>query len=146
MKVRIDYFDFLRGIAILFVIIIHSYSGDPLAGMVLEDLYLVLRQLVTCAVPLFLAMSGYFLATKTLMTRKEYYEFFARHSFRIWFPMLVWSIPLYIIKDYNNYVTSFILLMMGGYSIYYYITLTIQYYAMQPLPKKGEYEGYFCAL
>ena len=55
MGKRIDYFDMLRGVAIIFVLICHSYSGDPLNGSFKEELYLVVRQIVTCAVPIFLA-------------------------------------------------------------------------------------------
>lgn len=60
MGKRIDYFDMLRGVAIIFVLICHSYSGDPLNGSFKEELYLVVRQIVTCAVPIFLAESGFF--------------------------------------------------------------------------------------
>lgn len=138
---RISYFDFLRGVAIIFVVICHSYSGDPLAGTFKEDVYLLLRQLVTCAVPLFLAMSGFFMATKVLTTRKDYCNFVIKHSFRIWLPMVIWSLPLFVIKEHNNYITAMILLLLGGNSIYYFITLNIQYYAMQPLLKKTSMGG-----
>lgn len=67
MGKRIDYFDMLRGVAIIFVLICHSYSGDPLNGSFKEELYLVVRQIVTCAVPIFLAESGFFLANKLLV-------------------------------------------------------------------------------
>lgn len=43
MGKRIDYFDMLRGVAIIFVLICHSYSGDPLNGSFKEELYLVVR-------------------------------------------------------------------------------------------------------
>ena len=65
-KHHIPYFDFVRGLAIVFVVFNHSYSGNPLSGTFIQELYLVFREIVTCAVPLFLAESGYFLATKEI--------------------------------------------------------------------------------
>ena len=55
---RLSYFDFLRGIAILMVISIHTFDN----GMVLPDV--ILRNIMNCAVPIFLAISGYFLGKK----------------------------------------------------------------------------------
>ena len=133
MGKRIDYFDMLRGVAIIFVLICHSYSGDPLNGSFKEELYLVVRQIVTCAVPIFLAESGFFLANKHFSNRIEFFNFWSMHSFRIWLPMVVWSIPLFFIREHENPILSIVYLLLGGYSIYYFITLIIQYYAMQPL-------------
>lgn len=81
MGKRIDYFDMLRGVAIIFVLICHSYSGDPLNGSFKEELYLVVRQIVTCAVPIFLAESGFFLANKHFSNRIEFFNFWSMHSF-----------------------------------------------------------------
>lgn len=99
MGKRIDYFDMLRGVAIIFVLICHSYSGDPLNGSFKEELYLVVRQIVTCAVPIFLAESGFFLANKHFSNRIEFFNFWSMHSFRIWLPMVVWSIPLFSLEN-----------------------------------------------
>lgn len=129
----IPYFDFVRGLAIFFVVFNHSYSGDPLAGSLTSEIYLVLREAVTCAVPLFLAESGFFLAPKKLLNWRQYKDFVCSHSFRIWLPMVIWSLPLFIINDHQNYLLSAGLMIMGGYSIYYFITLIIQYYILQPL-------------
>lgn len=130
---HIKYFDILRGIAIIFVIINHSYSGNPLAGTLKEDLYLLIRQLVIPAVPIFLALSGYFLARKQLYNLRDYYGFVFSHSFRIWLPMVIWSIPLLLMSNHHYYFLTILNLLIGGYSIYYFITLIIQYYIMQPV-------------
>lgn len=143
MNKRIDYFYMLRGVAIIFVIICHSYSGDPLSGSFKDGLYLLIRQIVTCAVPIFLALSGFFLANKVLANTKDYFYFWTTHSFRVWLPMVIWSIPLFFIREHDNPVISIIYLLLGGYSIYYFITLIIQYYAMQPLFRKI---NKFCAI
>lgn len=136
MSKRIDYFDMLRGVAIIFVIICHSYSGNPLSGNIKEEIYLMIRQMVTCAVPIFLAESGFFLSNKVFANRTEFFKFFLTHSFRVWLPMVIWSIPLFFFKAHDNPGLSILFLLLGGYSIYYFIALIIQYYAMQPLFRK----------
>ena len=146
MGKRIDYFDMLRGVAIVFVIINHSYSGNPLNGGFKDELYLLVRQITTCAVPIFLAESGYFLANKHISGKIDYFQFLGSHSFRVWFPMVLWSLPLFFIQDHNNIVLSFVFLLAGGYSIYYFITLIIQYYALQPLLAKINLGGVIFSL
>ena len=49
---RDTYYDFLRGIAIIMVIGIHTYSDG------LMHINLFLRQFLSCAVPIFLAISA----------------------------------------------------------------------------------------
>ena len=58
MKERIAYFDFLRGLAIMMVVGIHTYT--------LGEDSTVVRQLLNAAVPLFIAISGYFLSQKKM--------------------------------------------------------------------------------
>ena len=55
---RDTYFDVLRGLAIIQVIGIHAYGGGNLE----------LREILNMAVPLFLAISGYFIGKKSLET------------------------------------------------------------------------------
>ena len=64
---RDSYFDILRGIAILLVIAIHTYPGgdfETAEGFV----NICLRECCNVAVPLFLAISGYFIGKKDLST------------------------------------------------------------------------------
>lgn len=54
-KNRIDYFDYIRGIAIMMVVAIHTFI---LSGTGIElNIKILIRQLLNCAVPLFLASS-----------------------------------------------------------------------------------------
>ena len=140
-KPHIPYFDYIRGWAIVFVVFNHSYSGDPLAGTFVQELYLVLREIVTCAVPLFLAESGYFLARKEIQGWNQYRGFVFGHSIRIWLPMVIWSLPLFFINDHKNVFVSACFMLVGGYSIYYFITLIIQYYMLQPVLAKIDRGG-----
>ena len=61
---RNDYFDFLKGIAILMVIGIHSFYGGGFNSFH-EYFNTSIRQVLNCAVPIFIACSGFFLAKKT---------------------------------------------------------------------------------
>ena len=68
MKQHISYFDFLRGIAILMVVAIHTYiAGDFITAD--GTVRIIFRQLLNCAVPIFLAISGFFLGRKTFDNR-----------------------------------------------------------------------------
>ena len=60
MKNRIVYFDFLSGLAILMVIAIHTFSIVDLTSD--SNLEIFLRQILNCAVPIFLAISGFFIS------------------------------------------------------------------------------------
>jgi len=48
--------------------------------------------------------------------------------------MLVWSIPYFIYSLFNgvNILKSFVFLLIGGFSVYYFIVLIIQYYILLP--------------
>lgn len=133
---HIDYFDFLRGLAIIFVVFNHSYSADPMSDGLIDMIYLLIRQIVTCAVPIFLAQSAFFLSKKNFVNKSEYFSYLKSHSLRIWIPMVIWSLPLFFIKDHHNYIGSFIYMLIGGYSIYYFIPLIIQFYVLQPVYKR----------
>lgn len=131
-KGRIGYFDFWRGIAIVMVVGIHTHvMSAPDAGV------MWVRQLLNCAVPLFLALSGYF-ATKVYVERGlTATAFWKRQIPRVYLPCLVWSLPLVvqqIVKSGGNDIAEPVALMLvGGVSVYYFITLIIQYYLMLPL-------------
>ena len=64
MKERESWFDFLRGVAVLMVIAIHTFAATSQKEEMVGDALIVSRQMLNCAVPLFLAISGYFLAKK----------------------------------------------------------------------------------
>ena len=70
-KQRDTYFDFLRGIAIIMVIGIHTYVDG------LMHFNLFLRQFLNCAVPIFLAVSGYFIGRKSFEEKASYIHFLA---------------------------------------------------------------------
>lgn len=142
MKERVEYYDVLRGISIIAVISIHATG-------VLDNLYniskisfhiaVIWRQIVGFAVPLFLAISGYFFSNKPILSKKQYFNFLNKQIPKVYLPMLIWSIPLlgYLLFFKNgNIFNSLILFFVGGFSVYYFIALIIQYYLLLPLLKR----------
>lgn len=128
---RIGYFDFWRGVAIAMVVGIHTFvMSQPTAGMVF------VRQLLNCAVPVFLALSGYFATIGFVKRRLHATIFWKRQIPRVYIPCLVWSLPLFaqqVMKSGGDDIaTQIALLLVGGVSVYYFITLIIQYYLMLP--------------
>lgn len=133
---RVEYFDFLRGIAIIFVVAIHSFTPFLISesNTLSYHLSIIWRQIIGCAVPIFLAISGYFMSNKDVNTQSKYSLFIKKQIPRVYIPMLVWSVP-FLVYSYFNDVSVFkslIWFFIGGYSVYYFIILIVQYYMLLP--------------
>ncbi len=129
MKPRNLYFDFLRGIAIIMVVAIHTFEGH--SGV----LAIGLRQMLNTAVPVFLAISGFFIGKKTLETKEQCFDFWRNQIPKVYLPVLVWSILYLILAIHNGkpMIQSLVLYAICGYSIYYFIAVIIQCYCILPL-------------
>lgn len=131
---RLNYFDFLRGIAILMVVAIHTgpvYHFDTIQGL----LTIIVRQLFNSAVPIFFAISGYFLAAKKLETKNEVYVFWKHQIPKVYIPVLIWSVPYLFLHIYTGeeLLKGLTLYFICGYGVYYFIAVIIQYYLLIPL-------------
>lgn len=131
---RNNYFDFLRGIAILMVVAIHTFPSsdfDCVAGVI----NIGIRQALNCAVPLFFAISGYFLSTKQFEKRSDVWKFWKHQIPKVYIPVLIWSLPYLIGNLYKgeNPVTQIVEYFFCGQSIYYFIAVIIQFYFLLPL-------------
>ena len=132
MKQRNRYFDVLRGVAILMVIAIHTYKSSIEGWINLANLGV--RQILNCAVPLFFAMSGFFVYRKVLDSKQAVLKFWEHQIPKIYIPTLIWSLPLFmlaLIKG-KNPITNTLNLLICGFSVYYFIAVTIQYYLLLP--------------
>lgn len=146
MKVRNEYFDFLRGIAIMMVVAIHTLPKVSGYNSLSEDLILVVRQILNWAVPLFLAISGYFLAGKSLSNRTEIHSFWRKQIPRVFIPMVIWGLGYFFLSviidpSPSNIVISTLMLLSGGFSIYYFVALIIQCYLILPILQKCKCGG-----
>ena len=76
---RNPYFDFLRGFAIIMVVGIHTIVDYTPGLETLEDICTILvRSILNCAVPLFLAISVFFVAKKKITSSKEHLVLFCQ--------------------------------------------------------------------
>ena len=131
---RDRYIDILKGISIFMVVGVHTFKGTT-------DIYSVaLRELLTIAVPLFLAISGYLLANKDLSTTENKILFWKKQIPKIYIPMFIWSLFFWglDIVGGSNILKSTVYLLLCGFSIYYYIAVQCQMYLLLPYLKKCE--------
>lgn len=151
-KYRNEYFDFLRGVAIIMVIGIHTFPTLTEYDSIGSMLTIIVRQLLNCAVPLFLAISGYFIAKKDLSTVKSRTHFWSKQIPAVYIPCIVFSLGWFTMDLVNvgasNILTRLIFLAICGYSIYYFIALIIQLYIITPwLLRINKYGGVIlCAI
>lgn len=143
MSDRNNYFDLLRGIAILMVIGIHTFD-PPINGCVDGfDLGVLVRQTLNVAVPLFLALSDFFLYRKPLNTKERVAIFWKKQIPKNYIPVLIWSLPLFAldILGAKSILSSVLKLIICGYSIYYFVALIIQYYMLLPVLQRVKLNG-----
>ena len=134
MSKRNTYFDFLRGLAILMVIGIHTFVSS---GITFDhfELSVLIRELLNVAVPLFLALSAYFLCNKPMANKDSIYAFWRAYIPKTYIPAILWSLPLFFLSLYSGeaLLVSIIRLFACGYGVYYYVALIIQFYVLLPL-------------
>lgn len=138
-KERIEYFDILRGIAVLCVIAIHCYGCKAIGSNTLTyHLAIIWRQFIGFPVPLFITLSGFFLARKDVSNCPKYLSFLGKQVPRVYIPMLIWASPHLLLAVYKGKSVgmSLFLYVVGGYSVYYFIVLIIQYYLLLPIIQK----------
>ena len=127
------YFVALRGFAVLMVVAIHTYKVGFSSNA--DMVNLAIRQILNGAVPLFFAMSGFFVYRKTLTDRKSVSAFWGHQIPKVYVPALMWSLPLFllaILKD-GSIVNNSVNLLICGFSVYYFIAVIIQFYLLLPV-------------
>lgn len=135
---RLSYFDFIRGIAIVMVVALHTTTScnlETTTGIIST----IIRQCYLCAVPIFLASSSYFLASTNLSSIRNCFQFWKKQIPKIYIPALIWSIPTYFLSIFywgGHPISELIFCLICGYSIYYFIALIIQLYILLPILKK----------
>lgn len=137
-------FDFIRTIAIIFVICIHSMGemdkaitdGPCYTGIKIVNA--LLNSIIHTGVPLFVMLSG-----SLLLRKNEPIELFFKKRFkRILIPFFLWSLVVFIIKclegniqSGRNIIIEFLLqfISRGTHGIYWYIYLIIGLYLLTPI-------------
>lgn len=135
---RQTYFDFLRGFAILLVIGIHTYTVRPFEGTS-NIIQIGFRESINFAVPLFLAISGFFTGRKKITSSADYFSFLKRQLPRVYLPAMLWSLPmvvLCILRGQNAMVVMGKGLLCMTFGPYYFIVLIMQLYILLPVIKR----------
>lgn len=134
----------------MMVVGIHTFSVEEVDIQAGFDINVIIRQILNCAVPIFLAISGYFLCTKKLDTWNERKLFWQKQMPKVYVPTMIVSVPfffLFVLKHGFNPFLSLLLMIACGYSIYYFIALILQYYALLPIFQKTNRVGVIaCAI
>lgn len=135
---RQTYFDFLRGVAILLVIGIHTYTVRPFEGTI-NIIQIGIREIINFAVPLFLAISGFFIGKKKIKSSRDYFTFLKRQLPRVYFPAVLWSFPMVILciaRGQEAMTTIMKGLLCMTFGPYYFIVLIMQLYILLPVIKR----------
>jgi surface polysaccharide O-acyltransferase-like enzyme len=142
MAERIDYFDVLRGLAIIAVIAIHASRTGIQSGEDSINFYVAIlwKNIWSYAVPLFISISGYFLAKKSFYQWHDYFAFLGKQIPRVYLPMFFWSLVFLSVAmmNSNTTITNELVKLITFQSAgpYYFIALIIQYYLLLPVLKK----------
>lgn len=114
---------FLRGIAIIAVVMIHTIRGD---------IAIIIRPFLNFSVALFIFLSGYL---TNFSLKDSIRKFYKKRLIRIGIPYLIWSI-IYTVaySDYNSFIKNIVTGQACG--IYYYILVYLQLTLLMPLSFK----------
>ncbi len=136
---RVSYFDILRAIAIIGVVAIHA-SGTGLqfdAESMNFHFTFLWRNLLNFSVPLFLAISGFFLVKKQFSGLSDYTSFLKKQVPRVYIPVFIWSLVWLAISVviYKQAVSDEVIKLLTFQSSgpYYFIALIIQFYILLPV-------------
>ena len=131
------YFDTLRGIAILMVVAIHTFIACEFDNF--QSICAIsMREIFNVAVPLFLAISGFFIGRKKFESNYQIITFWKKQIPKVYIPTLFWSVPYLTLALYHqqSLLKNILVFLLCGYSIYYFIALIIQCYLLLPFIQK----------
>ena len=131
------YFDALRGIAIMMVVAIHTFYACEFESW-LSICAISMREIFNMAVPMFLAISGFFIGRVVFEDKRQVFVFWKKQIPKVYIPVLFWSIPYFAlaILEGQSILENVLLLFFCGYSIYYFIALIVQCYLLLPVIQK----------
>ena len=141
MERKREYWQGIRGICILAVVLIHSLGGfDYSAGY--DTGFIILRQVINFAVAIFVFMSGYFVPVEKISDKNfSYKEWLFNRGGRLCIPFVIWSLlysGISLSKDFHHGVTihwlGYIYRFIVGKSAtpFYYIVVLIQLTLITP--------------
>ena len=140
-KRRDPYWQIVRGICILAVIMIHCPNGLSYS-IAEQNAWLIIRGIINFPVALFVFMAGYFVNTDKV--KQNSCTYLLDRGGRLLIPYLVWT-SLYLIKDFilgvetNSEYIGYCFLTGKVAAPFYYIVLLIQLTLLTPIYFIGFY-------
>jgi peptidoglycan/LPS O-acetylase OafA/YrhL len=132
---RKSYIDFLKGIAIIAVVLIHVtyfYYMDPIAEDANVDFFNFINNISRFAIAFFFILSGMLLSLKH--TKKiNFSKFYSSKIIRILIPYSIFTIFIALVNNYTP-IEFFMAFISGGASPpYYFISVLFQFYLLFPI-------------
>lgn len=130
---RLYFFDFIKGLAILAVFIMHTnyFYKDNLG-----DIYFFIIKICRFAVPFFIISSGFLLQLKDY-SKESIKNFYKNKFIRIVVPYFIFCIFLFVLKKYQFNFENIIKIFNGEISKpFYFISALVQLYIFYPLINK----------
>lgn len=136
-----EYWQSIRGVCILAVVLIHSLGGFDYT-VDYDTEFIILRQIINFAVATFVFMSGYFVPVEKIYNKDfSYKEWILNRGGRLCVPFVIWSLlysGISLVKDLYNgvrvYWLGYIYRFIVGKSVtpFYYIVVLIQLTTITP--------------
>jgi surface polysaccharide O-acyltransferase-like enzyme len=136
MNGKNQYWQVVRGICILAVIMIHCPTGQGYSNID-YNIWMVLRQVINFPVAIFIFLAGYFVNSEKVKQNLLLY-IANRGGVRLLVPYLIWSV-VYLIKTaivsgFSSAYDIFLTLLTGGAAVpFYYIIVLLQLTILTPL-------------
>ena len=133
---RVYFFDFIKGVSIMAVFIMHiCYFYILNTNQNISSFNIYITKIFRFAVPFFIISSGFLLELKDYK-KETILNFYKNRFVKILIPYLVICVFLFFFKDYKNINTFLINILDGNISVpFYFITVLIQLYILYPLIK-----------
>lgn len=143
---RNTYLDLMKGISIIGVVAIHTFvlNADPYS--VEGILFIIVRNIMGCCVPFFIAVSGFFLCKKQVDSKESFKSFITRRLIVVYIPMLLWGMPWLLLQLRSTHSLlgvcyTGIMYLIGGLSIFYFISLILECYMLLPVIQNVKRRG-----
>lgn len=121
----------------MMVVAIHTFYACEFESW-LSICAISMREIFNMAVPLFLAISGFFIGRMVFEDKRQVFAFWKKQIPKVYIPVLFWSIPYFVlaILEGQSILENVLLFFFCGYSIYYFIALIVQCYLLLPVIQK----------
>ena len=97
-----QYFQTIRGLCIVCVVVIHSLLQDRL-NIHNNEINIIIRTIINFAVGIFIFLSGYFIKDNDIRNDKK--DFYKKRLKRLLIPYIIWS-SIYIVLFHLNYIKN----------------------------------------